>query len=1073
MMQHPPPPRHGSDLATEGFIPTMPDSYDMYEHVNLNLPTPTPCPGQCFVTSNPVQPMFNPPSPTRTMFPQSAMQPSVPSTADRPFNPMAHNMSVSGQTLMGTAVPSYPMPCPAEGGMPGSYAFPSQDVSQQPNNGDMWKGGRAGNGDGRNFNNNGRQQRHNQNHNNHNNNHNNHNNHGNGGHKGQNNGNHNNGYHNNNGFNPRANGGGNASNGFRKGGPPQGQNPTNQPEATRSLRQFTKQIVACGKNQQLNHALDLLSQMEAQGLNPDRIVYNALISACEKDSRCEKALQLFDDMQRKGIAPDVITYNTLISACRRGKAHEKALQLFMQMQSEGYTPDVITYSALISTYEASQQPEQAIDIFKMMLRQGLKPNVVTYSTLINVCSKSRYPEKALDVFEHMQQQGLQPNVITYSALISACEKCKRPDAALMLFLEMQRAGLTPNIITYSCLISACEKGNKPEMALEVFAAMQEQGLQPDIIIYTVLISACEKCGQPERALELFQRMQRDGHEPNVMAYGSLVTALSRSSQPQLALSFYEIMKQQKMVQNAASYAAVLNACRLCAMPEKSQEVVSDMRVKGIELTSNIYCTLLATYQEAGYHDLALKIFVEMRGRSLLPNNITSVLEMCEAGKKAGSLPNLLTMVERQGTLPVATLCHALTQSCMQGKLLAQGLELCKAAFQKNVQLSCNILCSLILACEAVSRHADAMSLARLMRSQDLPLTRATYQVLLQASIAAGEAEEALEVVGSFSAQGWQPDAQLALSTLELFLRHGGDYVVHARKLLLGIRQQSITPPLSTFAKAVTTKLSDNIQISAEGAAEDANLSVLLAQDLIQLLHHLGHVSDTITFNALMASCAKGRVPSRLLEFCETMKESSVIPELIAGEVIEPLSSTTRNSDDTAASQPPHISTVSEAATDVSTDVSIRGGRQGSKELIEGARRGSKPHSICGRRPSKHLTTGMTERSMRMASKEQSMAGFGDDDDDMEGGRRPSKGVRRNSTGGFHESGEPSRKPVFVPATRPTGRSTSNEGSGESGAPAAQEGLPGDIRLICKNTFFCVEGDDEDAEYMVSERRHSF
>ena len=57
--------------------------------------------------------------------------------------------------------------------------------------------------------------------------------------------------------------------------------------------------------------------MQQQGIVPDGIIYNALISACAKGKKLGQGLGIFRAMQRQGIVPDVITYNALISACEK------------------------------------------------------------------------------------------------------------------------------------------------------------------------------------------------------------------------------------------------------------------------------------------------------------------------------------------------------------------------------------------------------------------------------------------------------------------------------------------------------------------------------------------------------------------------------------------------------------------------------------------------------------------------------------------------------------------------------------------------------------------------------------
>ena len=65
--------------------------------------------------------------------------------------------------------------------------------------------------------------------------------------------------------------------------------------------------------------------MRDQGLLPDVITNNALISACEKGTLPQRALQLTETMWDQGLLPDVITYNALTSACEKGTSPQRAL----------------------------------------------------------------------------------------------------------------------------------------------------------------------------------------------------------------------------------------------------------------------------------------------------------------------------------------------------------------------------------------------------------------------------------------------------------------------------------------------------------------------------------------------------------------------------------------------------------------------------------------------------------------------------------------------------------------------------------------------------------------------------
>ena len=57
--------------------------------------------------------------------------------------------------------------------------------------------------------------------------------------------------------------------------------------------------------------------MLRQGLLPDGITYDALVSTCEKGVLQQRALELLKVMLHQGLLPNVIPYSDLISACNQ------------------------------------------------------------------------------------------------------------------------------------------------------------------------------------------------------------------------------------------------------------------------------------------------------------------------------------------------------------------------------------------------------------------------------------------------------------------------------------------------------------------------------------------------------------------------------------------------------------------------------------------------------------------------------------------------------------------------------------------------------------------------------------
>ena len=56
-----------------------------------------------------------------------------------------------------------------------------------------------------------------------------------------------------------------------------------------------------------------------QGILPDGITYNALVSACGNGRELQRALQLTETMLHQGILPDGIPYSAWVSAAEKGR----------------------------------------------------------------------------------------------------------------------------------------------------------------------------------------------------------------------------------------------------------------------------------------------------------------------------------------------------------------------------------------------------------------------------------------------------------------------------------------------------------------------------------------------------------------------------------------------------------------------------------------------------------------------------------------------------------------------------------------------------------------------------------
>ncbi|CAK0858309.1 unnamed protein product [Prorocentrum cordatum] len=319
-------------------------------------------------------------------------------------------------------------------------------------------------------------------------------------------------------------------------------------------------ISACGKGEQWQRALALLSEMREAKLELNVFSYSGGISACGKGKQWQRALALLSEMREAKLDPDSAI--TLGSArARRASSGSEPWRCsarcgrrsWSQTQLQRWDQRVREGRAVAAGSGAAQRDTGG----EAGAQRHLSTTALGSARATRACSGSgpwrcsaRCGRRSWSPTSSATTLGsaFARRAISGSGLWRCSAKCgRRSWSPTQLQRWDQRvrewrsvaagSGATQRdagretgarpLVSYNAGISACEKGKQWQRALALLSEMWEAKLEPDVFSFGSGISACCKDEQWQRALALLGEMRVAKLEPDVFYITMPVAARAR------------------------------------------------------------------------------------------------------------------------------------------------------------------------------------------------------------------------------------------------------------------------------------------------------------------------------------------------------------------------------------------------------------------------------------------------------------------------------------------------------------------------------------------------------------------
>lgn len=531
-----------------------------------------------------------------------------------------------------------------------------------------------------------------------------------------------------------------------------------------NLVTFNTMLKSCfgGMDEDVRRAFRFLKEMEERGISADRVTLNSLINACVSAGRVRDAQGVYDRMRNLNIEPDAYTFCTLAKQARH-QCDVSMLDALLLHQLHHHT--------LL---------QQRIDSGNEDPDAALQMSPVAYNTIADAYIRCGYPARAINLLEKMRDG-----------------RRKSADVGRVLSDSKDVIPVSPDVQTFNVRLKALREAGAP--ASDAFAALEEMrafGLEADHITLLTLADLC--CRREEMALaegvlraatdadikehekgslewkNLCSGNQPPRHSTGTGRNGSGASGYGSANSKRigngsgLSHSHHNANRRNaNQPRNAKANAALFNALirgyssldppnvdAAVALYEEMRRFVDKYGFSWYAADSVTYTMLVDAFARVGDAEQAEKIICEMEaaGRSNVVaynaylkanrgNGFKAALSILDRMKKAGLRPDVVTY----NTVIDFLSCED------NGTEIAEGLvrvDMPRNGVKPDL-LTFNTLIKGVARnrgnkCDAGTALSAAYRWLRELQSRGLKPDEFTYQSMVSACAAAGDAPRALE-----------------------------------------------------------------------------------------------------------------------------------------------------------------------------------------------------------------------------------------------------------------------------------------------------------------------------------------
>ncbi|KAI9085024.1 hypothetical protein K1719_033016 [Acacia pycnantha] len=331
---------------------------------------------------------------------------------------------------------------------------------------------------------------------------------------------------------------------------------------------FASAVSACASLAALELGLQIHAQTIKSGYECISFVSNSLISMYMKCGQCRHALSVHNN----GVNPNSVSYNALITGYIENQEPEKGFEVFKYMHKQGLVPDSFTFTGLLGFCTASNDLRTGMSLHCQTIKLKLNSTTLVGNMIVAMYAKSNFIEEVEKAFRLIKDR----DVISWNTVISAFSHSSDQTKCLKLFREMRNECSTrPDDFTFASILAACASNASILLGKQIHAYLIRTREHQDIGVSNALVSMYAKSGSIDYAHKVFNNMSSH----NLISWNTMIAAFGNHGLGDRAIETFEQMEAAGIKPDSITIVALLIACNHAGLVDKGKFYFNSMKEK--------------------------------------------------------------------------------------------------------------------------------------------------------------------------------------------------------------------------------------------------------------------------------------------------------------------------------------------------------------------------------------------------------------------------------------------------------------------------------------------------------------